>query len=145
MTTTYVVDASVAVKWFVPEDGSDRADTALGGRFALFAPKLVLTEVANAFWKKIRRGLMTEADAQDRLSALPRYFDLLLDAEELLPRALSLAATFDHPVYDFIYLEVARRHDAVLLTADERLVRKLFGTAHARLIAELSQWSPAAT
>ena len=142
MTPTYVVDASVAVKWFVPEDGSDRADEVARGRFLLFAPKLVLIEVANAFWKKIRRGLMTEAEAQDRLSALPRYFDLLVDEEQFLPSALSLSAAFDHPVYDFIYLEAARHHGAVLLTADRRFIGKLSGTSHSDLTADLADWTP---
>jgi predicted nucleic acid-binding protein len=141
VTTAYVVDASVAVKWFVPENGSEQADKLSGAGASLFAPKLILAEVANAFCKKVRRGLMTEADAHEHLSALPRYFDLLLEGEPFLALALSLAIAFDHPVYDFVYLEIARRHQATLLTADERFARKLSSTPHASLVAELSAWS----
>ena len=43
-----VVDASVAVKWLVAEDGSDEADRLLAGSEELHAPRLMASEVANA-------------------------------------------------------------------------------------------------
>ena len=54
--------------------------------------------------------------------------------------ALALACVYDHPVYDFIYLEAARRHDAVLLTADDRLARKLAGSADGSILVRLADW-----
>ena len=52
---TLVVDASVALKWFVDEDGSDRAVALLDGDEPLIAPDLVVAEVCNAAWKSLRR------------------------------------------------------------------------------------------
>ena len=49
------VDASVVVKWFVPEALSDEARLLLGDRLSLHAPDLVLVEFANTIWKKVRR------------------------------------------------------------------------------------------
>jgi predicted nucleic acid-binding protein len=46
-----VVDASVTIKWFVPEPLSDEADRLLGGGDALFAPDLLLLEFGNTLWK----------------------------------------------------------------------------------------------
>ena len=137
-----VVDASVAVKWFVPEEGSERADEVAASGARLLAPKMIAGEVANSFWKKIRRKLLSPDAARERLSALPRYFNLLLDADDLVGPALALACMYDHPIYDFIYLEAARRHDALLLTADDRLARKLAGSAEGRLLVRLADWRP---
>ncbi|MGJ3628099.1 type II toxin-antitoxin system VapC family toxin [Sphingomonas sp. MMS24-JH45] len=50
-----VIDASVAVKWFVPEEDSDRAFKIVA-LHQLCAPSLLRTEVGNAIWKKLRRG-----------------------------------------------------------------------------------------
>ncbi len=51
-----VVDASVAVKWLIAEDGSDAAALLLMDGDDLHAPRLMASEVANALWCKIRKG-----------------------------------------------------------------------------------------
>ena len=51
-----VVDASVAVKWLVAEEGSDAADRLLAGGDDLHAPRLMASEIANALWRKARTG-----------------------------------------------------------------------------------------
>ncbi len=52
----YVIDAAVAVKWFLPEPYSDKARTLLDaynrGVDDLIAPDLLIPEVTNAFWKQ---------------------------------------------------------------------------------------------
>ena len=67
---TLVVDASVAVKWFVEEDGRNQALQILdlGEREA---PDLVVAEVANVIWKKALRGEVTDAQALSICAALP--------------------------------------------------------------------------
>ena len=56
---TLVVDASVACKWFVYEEGSDEARKLVETGEALIAPDLVVAEACNAAWKKRRTGRMT--------------------------------------------------------------------------------------
>ena len=51
-----VVDASVAVKWLVAEDGSEAAESLIDQRFELYAPRLLASEVSNALWRKARLG-----------------------------------------------------------------------------------------
>lgn len=51
----FVIDASIAVKWVVEEDGTENA-LALRGRTKLIAPNLLTAECANIFWKKVQRG-----------------------------------------------------------------------------------------
>jgi len=141
--TDYVVDASVALKWFFPEEGSEQAVELAASRTRLLAPRLIIVEVANALWKKVRAKPLPVGAAQQRLAALPRYFHQLLDLESLVPSALASAAALDHPVYDLIYLEAARQEGAPLLTADRRLARKLAGTPDERLVVHLADWRAA--
>ena len=56
MKTAYVVDAGVAVKWFVPEIHSAPALRLLRKRFDLQAPELIRVEFGNILWKKCRAG-----------------------------------------------------------------------------------------
>ena len=51
-----VVDASVAVKWVVAEEGSDAAERLLANGEDLYAPRLMASEIANALWRKARMG-----------------------------------------------------------------------------------------
>ena len=47
-----VVDASVAIKWLVEEEGSETATRLLEGNHELHAPRLMVSEVTNALWRK---------------------------------------------------------------------------------------------
>jgi hypothetical protein len=140
--TGYVVDASVAVKWFVPEEGSERAEALAGAGSRLIAPRLILTELANAFWKKVRTGLMTVADASSDLASVGRYFDEVVDHEDCLSDALAAACALKHPVYDLVYVELARRRGFSLVTADTRLMAVATRQAPTAPIMLLSQWQP---
>lgn len=135
-----VVDASVAVKWFVSEAASDKADEVSASKFNLLAPRLILTEVANALARKAMQKLISPAEAAEYAAALPQYFGGLLDVEDLIEPAIQNACNHSHPVYDFIYLEAARRWDTKMLTADARFVAKLSGTNLAKFVIPLSEW-----
>ncbi|MDI3461813.1 MAG: hypothetical protein OJF50_000634 [Nitrospira sp.] len=69
---TCVVDASIAVKWFVEERGSTAARTVLSKGETLLAPDLILVETSNTAWKKVRRKEMTreQGEAMVRAAAL---------------------------------------------------------------------------
>jgi predicted nucleic acid-binding protein len=138
----FIVDASVAVKWFVVETDSLVADELSASNHRLFAPRLILTEVANALGRKVMAGLMSVAEARVYFRALPQYFDGVLAVDELIEPALENAYTIRHPIYDLIYLEAARRRDAQLVTADRRFTAKIAGTDLARHVTLLSDWQP---
>ena len=50
------VDASIAVKWYVSEDYTERARLLLAHRIERHAPDILLAEFANTVWKKARRN-----------------------------------------------------------------------------------------
>ena len=122
-----VVDASVAVKWLFEEPDSEAAEALLisagEDKLKLVAPTILPAEVANALWKRMRRGDM---DRRKTLETGQRFEDvcpLLLPIEDLVQRALELAIDSRHPVYDCLYVVLAEELPADLITADERLYR----------------------
>ncbi len=119
---TLVVDASIVAKWVMDEDGSDRA-LALRHEAGLIAPSLIVSEVGNALWKAVRRGEVKNADAIAALGVAFGPFDALVPSEDLGVRALELAIALEHPVYDCVYLALAERERAPIITADRALLR----------------------
>ena len=135
-----VIDASVAVKWFVPEEASDKADDVSASDHTLLAPWLIMTEVANAMARKAIQKLITPLEAAEYVRTLPQFLAGLLDVDDLIEPALQNACSYRHPIYDFVYLEAARRRDTRMVTADQRLIAKVKGTDLAKLVVSLSEW-----
>ena len=115
-----VVDASVAIKWVVAEDGHPSA-LALPDVSDLVAPDFILVETANIMWKKVRRGELVRDQAVSGLSFIRDAFGLLVSQVELIDRAFRLSLELDHPTYDCLYIACAELRRARLLTADRRL------------------------
>ena len=134
-----VVDASVALKWLLDEEGCDRA-VALLDSPALLAPELIHVEIANALWRLTRLGRLTEADAADAF-ALFRLLPLRRPGadRDLAPAALRLARRLDHPVHDCLYLAMAMEAGAPLVTADRRFAAAVArDAASAALVIDLA-------
>ena len=122
---TIVVDASVAVKWVIPEVLSDQAESLRGRADRLLAPDLLLPEAANALWKKLIRREITTREAVQAINLLMGSGLDLRPSGPLLGRALALARRLRHPVYDCIYLALAQAEGATLITADQRLLARV--------------------
>jgi predicted nucleic acid-binding protein len=120
-----VVDASVAVKWVIPEDLSDQADRLRAQADRLLAPDLLLVEAANALWKKLLRREIAAREAEQALDLLSSSGLDVRPSAPLLGRALGLARQLRHPVYDCVYLTLAQAERATLITADRRLLARV--------------------
>jgi predicted nucleic acid-binding protein len=119
---TYVIDASVAIKWLVPEALSEEALRLLDAGEELIAPEMLMIEAANVLWRKcLQRGL-TGAEADQALRLLGESGLDLRPVRPLAARALELARTLGHPVYDCVYLSLAERERATLVSADDRFL-----------------------
>ena len=135
-----VVDASVALKWFVEEQGSEDAAELLMTGALLIAPDLIVAEVCNAAWKAVVSGTMT-ADQQDHAaSMLPAIFDELAALVPLAPRAVEISRTLGHSAYDCFYLALAEQRGAMLVTADRQLLRRTSGTDWGRRMTGLAEF-----
>jgi predicted nucleic acid-binding protein len=135
---TVVVDASVAVKWVIPEVLSDRADTLRDRADRLVAPDLLLPEATNALWKKLTRREITAREATQALDLLMASGLDLRPSGPLLGRALALARRLRHPVYDCIYLALAHGEGATLVTADRRLLARVARRGMRRAVINLA-------
>lgn len=125
---TLVVDASVAVKWYLEEPDADAEQQLAAAESDLIAPDLITAEVGNVLWTRLRTGEITREQAQAIAIALPRAFAVLTPSAELLASALAIATALDHPIYDCLYLALADRSDASLVTADRRLFGRIQST-----------------
>lgn len=136
-----VVDANVAIKWFVQENLHDQARYLLVRDDPLFAPDFLAIELANIAWKKARIGEIGEAQALD-IAAYPRDGAAqLVPSEFLLRQAVSIALALRHPVYDCLYLACAEYVDGVLVTADLRLRRAVENSPYDRRVRLLQEWA----
>ena len=131
-----VIDASAALKLIFDEPGSKQA-IELARTTELIAPTLLFSEFANALWRRILKGeLATNRGGEPPLSLLAKVVQTV-DEKPHLSRALDLAVTLGHPIYDCVYLAVAEAFETELLTADGKFVRRLQGTSHAGRVREL--------
>lgn len=123
----WVVDASVAFGWFVAVPGSEQAARLLDGgpSTLLLAPDLVLVELLNAGWKSRRLGAITSEQFQVLSARAAEPFSRLFPSSALLARAAYWCQELDHPAYDCLDVALAEQERATLITADQRLLRKL--------------------
>jgi hypothetical protein len=123
-----VVDASVAVKWFVPEHGSGEAERLLTGSEKLFAPDLIRLEVAAGLTRKVRQGEAQEEEIRRHCTNWPRMLAggvvTLSAAEQDYALAIDLSLQLKHPFQDCLYLALAERLRAPLITADPKFIER---------------------
>ena len=135
-----VVDASVAVKWLVAEEDSDAADRLLAGDEDLHAPRLMASEIANALWRKARTGEIERGRAGVLMAAVSEMPVHWSSDERLCADALRLAVALDRPVCDCVYLALAHRVGARLVTADARFANALATTEHGGTVVTLQDY-----
>ena len=127
MMAACVIDASVAIKWVITEEGTEAAVQLRSDGTAFHAPGLLVPETGNILWKKVLRREVTQAEAELACKILG-FAKIKLhdhDMERHSSVALSLALALGHPVYDTTYLALAQALGIPMVTADRRLVNKL--------------------
>ena len=134
-----VVDASVAIKWSIQEEGHAEAMTLLTSDHDLLMPDLAVIEVGNALWKKAIRKEVEPAQAGAALEFMKRARIAVVASSGLVTRALAIAVELRHPIYDCVYLAAAEQHAARLVTVDRRLLGVLKGHALASRARTLSE------
>jgi predicted nucleic acid-binding protein len=119
-----VLDASVALKFFLPEVESDEALRLLASRLVFAAPDIFPLELTAAITKYHRRKLITIDEARAAEAAVSRLAVDLHPWRPLLAPAFELSLLLCHGVYDCLYLALARQLSIPLVTADRRMKQK---------------------
>ncbi len=139
-----VVDASIGVKWFVPEVHSAEARQWRSSPDELHTLAVFFDiEIGNVCWKKVQRGEITRTDADQIVAQLPAL-PLQRHAEgSLISIAFDLAVQTQRTVYDCMYLSLAVQLGGRMLTADQRLFNSLMTTGYAAHLVWVEDLAPA--
>jgi predicted nucleic acid-binding protein len=135
--TCFVTDASVALKWFVPEPDSGMADDLVRAEAELIAPSIIWVELANAVWKNARLGNVDSGIWDDVAAKLPGLLTIHSAEGPLLQSAVKLAVAHEHPVYDCVYLALAIQTGAIVVTVDKRFLTVFGKTVHSNRVISL--------
>ncbi|MCS6859177.1 MAG: type II toxin-antitoxin system VapC family toxin [Abditibacteriales bacterium] len=125
---TFVVDASIAVKWFLEEVHAESARRLLDDGHALLVPDLFFPEVGNILWKRVRFGEMSEEEAAAMLQALRKIPLQIHPSLPLILPALEIACQIQRTVYDSLYIALAVHERTVMVTADEKFYNAIKGS-----------------
>ena len=136
--SVFVVDASVVLKWFVPEIHGDAARRLLAATHQFLSPDLLFPEVGNAIWKKVRRGELTAEEGRQLAADISSVAVETVSTRGLMIDAHVLAVTTGLTAYEAMYLALAIRLETALVTADDKLSRTVAAhpmtAAHVRLL-----------
>ena len=137
----YVVDASVAIKLYVPEVHSAQAIRFFSDAHELIVPEFMLAEVANIVWKKsaLLREL-TEAEAQAIIDAVQELPLGYYYTSGLLSEAIRIALTTRRTVYDSLYIALAASQECQLITDDRKLYDALQATSWASFMTLIENY-----
>lgn len=127
------LDASIIIKWLVPESDSDTALSLFSHLIdtgaALIEPVLVLYEVPSAMRRKVAKGQLAEdeaAEAFGKFQFLSTTLSISTEDRRRLQRAWEIASTYGlNAIYDSIYLALAEELGAECWTADSRFYSML--------------------
>lgn len=138
-----VLDTSVAVKFYVPEEGHEQARELLAvvedSGAKLLAPSTIGAEFWNALWQKYRQGELEKEVVRDTWEKFSNAPVSLFDPDSLMPVAVRVAYDTEVIVYDALFLALARGFRTVVVTADERsMLKRIRGTSYEHLAVHLS-------
>jgi predicted nucleic acid-binding protein len=143
MSIECVVDASVGIKLFLLEPLSERAD-ALFDRLTetplarFYVPDLFYIECTNILWKYVQHFEYARTKAEQDITDLVRLPLRVVSTIELAEESLKMAIESEITAYDAAYVVLSQRLSLPLVTADEKLVRRL--AEHTLDVRFLSDW-----
>ena len=129
--SVFVVDSSVAAKWFFPEPHSEEALTLLDDRHELHAPDLLFMEVDSVVCKRIRSREITVRIGREIRTALRRAPLQLHPSESLLDPAFELAVDTRQSIYDCVFLSLAVLLRTRMVTSDRRFFQSVRASRYA--------------
>jgi predicted nucleic acid-binding protein len=103
-----VVDASVALKWVLPEPDSHLAQALAEGDEELLVPDFWLNEATNVCWLQVRKGKWTPDEAREALELLRAQVPVTpASSLALHDVALDIGLAVNHSTYDTLYVAFA--------------------------------------
>ena len=120
-----VVDASVAVMWFVPEPHSITAKEILTRDDTMHAPDSFQAEVVSVLCRKIQIEELQADEGREALNAFMQLPIQFHSTADLLVPAFEITLESRQYVYDCVYLILAAQLDIRMVTADRRFYKAI--------------------
>lgn len=125
-----VIDASVALKWFLKkEKDRDKARLLLrqfaDGKIKFIVPSLWLYEIANAFKSNIYQKMISKVTAKRYLRQVKDLDIVSVDFEPIVDTAFNLSVKLGISVYDAAYISLSKSQNLPFYTADQKLLDKI--------------------
>jgi len=127
MVKNIVIDASVIVKWFIDEKDSDKAEIIkeqfINEEINLIIPSLLYYEVLNA----LKYSKLFKLDELNLVGeSIENYgFNAVVIKNEIREKMVEIAINNDISIYDASYIALAEKFNTQLITADEKISKKL--------------------
>lgn len=134
-----VIDACFAVKWFLPEEGSENARRFFTELDNFVVPDLFLIEIDNILSKKVRRRELDIPGAEEIFSIIRNLPFITIPYEKLSKEVFFISTRFPVTQYDACYLALAVEYDGRFYTADKRFLRGIENTAYSEFVIGLDE------
>ncbi len=140
-----ILDPSVVIKWYIRENLEDNAVRLKARieeeRLQAAVPGLFFIEAANVLWKKC--AIRKDLEKMDAKGIFSRILDLplkIIEDDDVLLKALSIALENSLSIYDALYVASALHFKAKFVTADHALVKQLHRSPLKSHVAYLSEY-----
>jgi predicted nucleic acid-binding protein len=124
----YIIDTSVAMKWYIPEPFSDQAKRYMARDIDRHAPDYLSAEAASVVLKRVRANdaslHLSRDEGEIVLAAMKTAPISLHRTRPLIDLSFALALEIGASLYDGIFLALALQLGGQLVTADEKLFTK---------------------
>ena len=131
----YVIDTSVAIKWYIPETHSVEAKAYIAKGVDRHAPDYLLAEAASVVLKRLRtrdvKLRLSDNEGRMVMAVLKVSPIQLHESRPLIDPAFALAEKIGASLYDGLFLALAIRLGGQLVTADQKLFKKIKISQHA--------------
>ena len=127
---TLTIDTSVALKLVLLEPGTPEVWAMVQSNEKLIAPDIIHAEMANGLWANALSKRIMPDQAIELNMAWQPMIDEIHDTAALTDHALKLSFALNHAIYDCLFLALAIRESAPLVTADKKFLSLLEGTAY---------------
>lgn len=124
-----VVDASVLIKWYVPEIHSKDAELLLNHSLQIHAPELAIPEIGNVLWKKCKLGQLSARESLKIADEILKENITFHAQAPLLRISLERANATGQTVHDWTYMALAISLGALFVTADRKFFLAVRGTS----------------
>ncbi|MCI0469990.1 MAG: type II toxin-antitoxin system VapC family toxin [Nitrospirae bacterium] len=121
----FVVDASIAIKWYVPEAHSEDAFRLFSTEFELYVPDILFSEIGNILWKHRTRDELSHEKAITIITAINAVSFTIIKSQSLMPLALNISCKHQRSFYDSLYIALAQIQNCPMVTADPKLYNTL--------------------